>query len=80
MCSNCLFTGNQMGLGGGTMGVTSSEQTNLHSDSLPNSINTNKSVPSSHTVVTVLLENARQHKCICSAARIITVIILIMHL
>ena len=39
------FTGNQMALGGAAMGVTTSEQTNLHSDSLPNSLNTNKSVP-----------------------------------
>uniref|UniRef100_A0AAQ5ZIQ9 histone acetyltransferase n=1 Tax=Amphiprion ocellaris TaxID=80972 RepID=A0AAQ5ZIQ9_AMPOC len=34
----------QMALGGATMGVTTSEQTNLHTDSLPNSLNTNKSV------------------------------------
>ncbi|XP_041838054.1 CREB-binding protein isoform X5 [Melanotaenia boesemani] len=33
--------GNQITLGGGTMGVTTSEQTNLHTDSLPNTLNTN---------------------------------------
>ncbi|MEQ2304891.1 hypothetical protein AMECASPLE_031973 [Ameca splendens] len=33
--------GNQMPLGGGTMGVTTSEQTNLHTDSLSNALNTN---------------------------------------
>lgn len=34
-----LFTGNQMTLGGGTIGVTTSDQTNLHTDSLPNTLN-----------------------------------------
>lgn len=44
--SQCsVFTGNQMALGGAAMGVTTSEQTNLHTDSLPNTLNTNKSVP-----------------------------------
>lgn len=28
------------------MGVTASDQTSLHTDSLPNALNTNKSVPS----------------------------------
>lgn len=37
-----------MALGGGTMGVTTSEQTNLHTDSLSNTLNTNKSVPTSY--------------------------------
>ncbi|XP_029951140.1 CREB-binding protein isoform X4 [Salarias fasciatus] len=38
--------GNQMALGGATMGVTTSEQTNLHTDSLPNTLNTNNQLPS----------------------------------
>ncbi|XP_061536690.1 CREB-binding protein isoform X2 [Phycodurus eques] len=33
--------GNQMALTGATMGVTTSEQTGLHTDSLPNTLNTN---------------------------------------
>ncbi|XP_033976318.1 CREB-binding protein isoform X2 [Trematomus bernacchii] len=33
--------GNQMALGGGTLGVTTSDQTNLHTDALPNTLNTN---------------------------------------
>lgn len=36
--------GNQISLGGATMGVATSDQTNLHTDSMPNSLNTNKSV------------------------------------
>lgn len=47
-CAVCslrsVFTGNQMALGGAAMGVATSEQTNLHTDSLPNALNTNKSV------------------------------------
>lgn len=39
-----MFTGNQMALGSATMGVTTSDQTNLHTDSVPNALNTNKSV------------------------------------
>lgn len=39
-----VFTGNQMALGNAAMGVPTSEQTNLHTDSLPNTLNTNKSV------------------------------------
>ncbi|KAF7223762.1 CREB-binding protein isoform X2 [Nothobranchius furzeri] len=35
--------GNQMALGSGTMGVATSDQTNLHTDSLPNTLNTNNS-------------------------------------
>lgn len=30
------------------MGVPTSEQTNLHTDSLPNTLNTNKSVPAKY--------------------------------
>lgn len=33
-----------MALGNAAMGVPTSEQTNLHTDSLPNTLNTNKSV------------------------------------
>ncbi|XP_016890788.1 CREB-binding protein isoform X2 [Cynoglossus semilaevis] len=33
--------GNQMALGGAAMGVTTSEQTSLHTDALPNTLNTN---------------------------------------
>uniref|UniRef100_H3D9B5 histone acetyltransferase n=1 Tax=Tetraodon nigroviridis TaxID=99883 RepID=H3D9B5_TETNG len=33
--------GNQMALGGAAMGVTTSDQTNLHADSVPNALNTN---------------------------------------
>lgn len=39
--------GNQLSLGGGAMGVTTSEPTNLHTDSLSNTLNTNKSVSAS---------------------------------
>lgn len=39
-----IFTGNQMALGGSALGVTTSDQTNLHADSVPNTLNTNKSV------------------------------------
>lgn len=34
-----------MALGGTAMGVTTSDQTNLHTDAVPNALNTNKSVP-----------------------------------
>lgn len=45
VCSHhSVFTGNQMALGGAAMGVATSEQTNLHTDSLPNTLNANKSV------------------------------------
>lgn len=37
-----------MALGGAAMGVTTSDQTNLHTDSLPNALNTNKSVPANN--------------------------------
>uniref|UniRef100_A0AAQ6AEE6 histone acetyltransferase n=1 Tax=Amphiprion ocellaris TaxID=80972 RepID=A0AAQ6AEE6_AMPOC len=43
--------GNQMALGGATMGVTTSEQTNLHTDSLPNSLNTNNQLLSDGSAV-----------------------------
>ncbi|KAM6940394.1 histone lysine acetyltransferase CREBBP-like [Xenentodon cancila] len=43
--------GNQMTLGGGTMGVTTSEQTNLHTDSLPNTLNTNNQLLSDGSAV-----------------------------
>ncbi|CAB1443227.1 unnamed protein product [Pleuronectes platessa] len=43
--------GNQMALGGAAMGVTTSEQTNLHSDSLPNSLNTNNQLLSDGSAV-----------------------------
>lgn len=33
-----------MALGGAAMGVTTSEQTSLHTDALPNTLNTNKLV------------------------------------
>lgn len=33
-----------MALGGTAMGVTTSDQTSLHADSVPNALNTNKSV------------------------------------
>lgn len=33
-----------MALGGTAMGVTTSDQTNLHTDSVPNALNTNRSV------------------------------------
>lgn len=33
-----------MALGGTALGVSSSDQTNLHADSVPNALNTNKSV------------------------------------
>lgn len=39
-----IFIGNQMALGGTAMGVTTSDQTNLHTDSVPNALNTNRSV------------------------------------
>lgn len=45
VCSQIfIFTGNQMALGGAALGVTNSDQTNLHADSVPNALNTNKSV------------------------------------
>lgn len=40
-----MLAGNQMTLGGATMGVTTSDPTSLHTDPLPNALNTNKSVP-----------------------------------
>ncbi|KAG7485366.1 CREB-binding protein isoform X2 [Solea senegalensis] len=43
--------GNQMALGGAAMGVTTSEQTNLHSDSLPNTLNTNNQLLSDGSAV-----------------------------
>ncbi|XP_047434584.1 CREB-binding protein isoform X4 [Mugil cephalus] len=43
--------GNQMALGGATMGVTTSEQTNLHTDSLPNTLNTNNQLLSDGSAV-----------------------------
>ncbi|XP_067353867.1 CREB-binding protein isoform X2 [Channa argus] len=43
--------GNQMALGSATMGVTSSEQTNLHTDSLPNTLNTNNQLLSDGSAV-----------------------------
>lgn len=39
-----------MALGGATLGVITSEQTNLHTDSLPNALNTNKSVPANNYI------------------------------
>lgn len=53
-----VFTGNQMGLGGATLGVTTSEQTNLHTDSLPNTLNTNKSVSNNKYIAFVLLQES----------------------
>ncbi|XP_030279658.1 CREB-binding protein isoform X5 [Sparus aurata] len=43
--------GNQMALGGATMGVTTSDQTNLHTDSLPNALNTNNQLLSDGSTV-----------------------------
>ncbi|XP_047189650.1 CREB-binding protein isoform X4 [Scophthalmus maximus] len=43
--------GNQMALGGAAMGVTTSEQTNLHTDSLPNTLNTNNQLLSDGSAV-----------------------------
>ncbi|XP_041640208.1 histone acetyltransferase p300 isoform X4 [Cheilinus undulatus] len=43
--------GNQMALGGATMGVTTSDQTNLHTDSLPNTLNTNNQLLSDGSAV-----------------------------
>uniref|UniRef100_A0A8C4IIE3 histone acetyltransferase n=1 Tax=Dicentrarchus labrax TaxID=13489 RepID=A0A8C4IIE3_DICLA len=43
--------GNQMALGGATMGVTTSDQTNLHADSLPNTLNTNNQLLPDGTAV-----------------------------
>ncbi|XP_049901287.1 CREB-binding protein [Epinephelus moara] len=43
--------GNQMALGGATLGVTTSEQTNLHTDSLPNTLNTNNQLLSDGSAV-----------------------------
>lgn len=43
-----------MALGGATMGVTTSDQTNLHTDSLPNALNTNKSVPTNNCILFTL--------------------------
>ncbi|PWA14887.1 hypothetical protein CCH79_00014256 [Gambusia affinis] len=43
--------GNQMALGGGAMGVTTSEQTNLHTDSLSNTLNTNNQLLSDGSTV-----------------------------
>jgi len=44
-------TGNQMTLGGATLAVTTSEQTNLLTDSLPN---TNESVPANNYIAFIL--------------------------
>ncbi|TMS23874.1 CREB-binding protein [Larimichthys crocea] len=43
--------GNQMALGGAAMGVTTSDQTNLHTDSLPNALNTNNQLLSDGSAV-----------------------------
>ncbi|XP_027872979.1 CREB-binding protein isoform X1 [Xiphophorus couchianus] len=43
--------GNQMALGGGAMGVATSEQTNLHTDSLSNTLNTNNQLLSDGSAV-----------------------------
>ncbi|XP_028303327.1 CREB-binding protein isoform X3 [Gouania willdenowi] len=43
--------GNQMVLGSAVMGVTSAEQTNMHSDSLPNTLNTNNQLLSDGSTV-----------------------------
>uniref|UniRef100_A0A3B3XSQ8 histone acetyltransferase n=1 Tax=Poecilia mexicana TaxID=48701 RepID=A0A3B3XSQ8_9TELE len=43
--------GSQMALGGGTMGVATSEQTNLHTDSLSNTLNTNNQLLSDGSAV-----------------------------
>ncbi|XP_044047240.1 histone lysine acetyltransferase CREBBP isoform X6 [Siniperca chuatsi] len=43
--------GNQMALGGAAMGVTTSDQTNLHTDPLPNTLNTNNQLLSDGSAV-----------------------------
>ncbi|XP_034544280.1 CREB-binding protein isoform X3 [Notolabrus celidotus] len=43
--------GNQMALGGAALGVASSDQTNLHTDSLPNTLNTNNQLLSDGSAV-----------------------------
>ncbi|XP_045903042.1 histone lysine acetyltransferase CREBBP isoform X4 [Micropterus dolomieu] len=43
--------GNPMALGGATMGMTTSDQTNLHTDSLPNTLNTNNQLLSDGSAV-----------------------------
>ncbi|KAM6942282.1 CREB-binding protein isoform 1-T1 [Lycodopsis pacificus] len=43
--------GNQMALGGAALSVTTSEQTNLHTDSLPNTLNTNNQLLSDGSAV-----------------------------
>ncbi|XP_029706547.1 CREB-binding protein isoform X5 [Takifugu rubripes] len=43
--------GNQMALGGTAMGVTTSDQTNLHTDSVPNALNTNSQLLSDGSAV-----------------------------
>ncbi|KAI3352943.1 hypothetical protein L3Q82_019524 [Scortum barcoo] len=43
--------GNQMALGGATMGVATSDQSNLHTDSLPNALNTNNQLLSDGSAV-----------------------------